>query len=238
MKIKHIAVITTSLVVITGFAMISPLFMRGAETGFKPKLMLSFSVGQDPDVVEWCRELASVLEREKVSACVFFPGRVAEQYPEAVLCFGENIDIGSQTYSNAVLTEIADYSLKLKEVQDGKAAVEKAGNISSRSFKAPGKSTDEDIYSLLSRSGIVADFSYQDQYNVFETGQYVRYEAKVLESPDVIPDFTEDIRALIIEFDTTDPVSEIEKFLSRINTGKYDLVNASELIGFPATVRR
>ena len=67
---------------------------------------------------------------------VFFVGKVAEQNPEAVTCFGNRVDIGSQTYDYVNLTTINDYSLKLQEVEQGKFAVDTAGHLNSSVFSS------------------------------------------------------------------------------------------------------
>ena len=89
----------------------------------------------------------------------------------------ENIDIGSQTYTYANLTSIPDYTKQLSEVKSGKSAIDYVGKVDSKLFRAPYGSTDGNIYSLLSRSGILADFSYSNQYNKYENGQFIKYDA-------------------------------------------------------------
>jgi hypothetical protein len=109
-------------------------------------------------------------------------------------------------------------------------------------FRAPFGATDQDIYSLLSRSGILADFSYNDQYNVYQNGQFVRYDAAVYEGRDYSPDYflaLPDIsKPIIIFFDNRCPISSIETFISTLKKGNLEFVNASELAGFTLTDRR
>jgi peptidoglycan/xylan/chitin deacetylase (PgdA/CDA1 family) len=242
LRLKHAAILTTVLVLVAGFAMISPLFLRLDRAEPKQKVMLSFSVSESDDVVEWCKALSSILNGYNVGATVFIVGEVAEQYPQIVSCFGDKVDVGSQTYDNIDLTSIADYSLKLEEVKEGKIAVDGAGNLYSRVFRAPFGATDQDIYSLLSRSGILADFSYDNQYNLYEDGQFVRHNAAVYEGRDYSPDFFLTLpnisEPLIIVFDSTCPISSIESFISELKKGRLEFVNASQLAGFTLTSRR
>ncbi len=241
MRLKHAAIITTVLVLVAGFAMISPLFLRLDRAEPKQEVMLSFSVSESDDVVEWCKDLSSVLNGYNMGATVFIVGEVAERYPQIVSYFGDKVDVGSQTYDNINLTSITDYSLKLEEVKEGKIAVDGAGNLYSRVFRAPFGATDKDIYSLLSRSGIMADFSYPNQYNLYQNGQFVKYDAAVYEGQDYSPDFfstLSDISTpIIIIFDNTCPLSSIETFISGLDKGKLEFVNASELAGFTLTDR-
>jgi peptidoglycan/xylan/chitin deacetylase (PgdA/CDA1 family) len=242
LKLRNAAIIATVLVIVAGAALISPLFLRhngNAQT--KPKVMLGFSVLPGNEVLTWCRDLSSLLESHRIGASVFIVGRVAEQYPGCISYFSSKIDLGSQTYSYSNLTGIADYALKLQEVQKGKEAVDKAGNIYSRIFRAPFNATDQDIYSLLSRSDILADFSYDQQYNVYRQGQFIKYNAAVFDGHNLTGDsfmkLYEDTRPNIIFFDNTQPISVIEAFLSSLDPGKLEFVNASELVGFSLTDR-
>ena len=241
MKVKLVAAIITVLIIIVGFIMISPLILRPGNVEAKQKVMLSFSVLQSDDAVEWCKNLSSILNAYDMSATVFVVGRVAEQYPQTVLSFSDKVDVGSETYSYRDLTSISDYSIKLEEVQKGKAAVDNAGHLDSRIFRAPYGATDQDIYSLLSRSGILADFSYKNQYNVYQNGQFIRFDATVFEGRDHSPDFlltvNRTLQPLIVDFDNTYSTSTIESFLSRLKTSDLEFVNASELVGLALTQR-
>jgi peptidoglycan/xylan/chitin deacetylase (PgdA/CDA1 family) len=241
LKLRLAATISTLLVMVVGLAMISPLFFPHGEVKAKQIVMITFSVQESDDVVEWTKDLSSILNDYKMPATVFVVGKLAEQHPEVVFYYGNDVDVGSQTYDNTNLTSIPDYSLKLEEVAKGKAAVDMAGHISSSIFRAPYGATDQDIYSLLSRSGIVADFSYKDQYNVYKNGQFVKFDAIVFDGHDHPPDFFigQDVTSepLIINFDNTYSTSEVESFLVRLKTGDFEFVNASELVGINLTSR-
>jgi peptidoglycan/xylan/chitin deacetylase (PgdA/CDA1 family) len=230
----------TALVAIAGFALISPLFFRyNAEP--KPRVMLGFSILPAENVESWCEELSRILDSHNIEASVFFTGQAAEKSPQSVSGFSSQIDIGSQTYSNADLTRIADYSLKLQEVQKGKQAVDKAGNLYTQIFRAPFGATDPDTYSLLTRSDIRADFSYDRQYNVFRQGQFIWFEALVFEGGNLPSDINQEIdgaaRPVIVFFDNTQPVSLVEAFLSGLKLNRLEFINASELTGMSLTGR-
>ncbi|MFC2016613.1 polysaccharide deacetylase family protein [Chloroflexota bacterium] len=235
------AVIATTLVIVTGFAMIIPLFLRPGIVEPKQRVMISFSVLPSSEANEWCQNLSSLLNAQDIGASVFFVGKVAEQYPQAVSYFSDKVDVGSQTYSNLDLTGTSDYSVKLQEIKEGKMAVDNAGNLYSRVFRAPLGATDEDIYSLLNQSGILADFSYKIQYNVYQNGQFVKYDAAVYEARDYPPDFfpilSQNMSPAIIVVDNSYSVSDIATLISALKKADVEFVNASELTGLTLTIR-
>jgi hypothetical protein len=241
LKLKYAAIIATVLVITVGIILISPMFLRhNAQSESKPEMMFSFSVRPDVDSENWCRELALLLNSHNIGASVFINGQTAEEYPKCVSYFSGKVDIGSQTYSNSDLTSITDYSLKLQEVKQGKTAVDNAGKLSSGIFRAPFGAVDEDIYSLLNRSGIQADFSYEQQYNVFEEGRFVKYPVAGYNGYTTSPGLMEELssaKPIIVFFDNTRPVSEIEHFFSGLNLDRFKILNASELVGFSLTNR-
>ncbi|MBI2852276.1 MAG: polysaccharide deacetylase family protein [Chloroflexi bacterium] len=241
MKIKVAATIATVIVIVAGFAVISPLFLRVSNPEPKQTVMLIFSISESADAFEWSNSLSSLLKSHDMGASVFIVGKVAQEYPQIVSHFGKKVDVGSQTYSNLALTSISDYSLRLQEVKRGKTAVDNAGNLRSGIFRAPFDATDQDIYSLLSRSGILADFSYQGQYNLYENGQFVRYEAVVYQGASQAADFfltlPKSAVPIIIVFDNTYPISSLKSFLTIMKKGDFEFVNATELAGFTLTGR-
>ena len=99
MKLHQVAILTTALVIITGLAMVIPLFLRPVESKVKPQVMLCFLVNEPSDY-DWCENLSSIINHQYIKASVFFTGKVADQYPELVSLFDDQVDIGSMTYSN------------------------------------------------------------------------------------------------------------------------------------------
>lgn len=242
MKLKYVAAITTGMVIVAGFAMISPLFFQPNNIEPKQKVMLSFNISESADVVEWCRDLSYLLNTYDIGASVFIVGKVAQQHPQVVLCFGDRVDIGSQTYNNLDLTKISDYSVKLQEVKEGKMAVDYAGNLYTKVFRAPFGATDQDIYSLLSCSDILADFSYKSQYNVYQNGQFIKHDAVIYIARDYSPDFflslPKTTEPVIIIFDDGYPISDIKVLISGLKNADVEFVNASELTDLVLTTRR
>ena len=241
MKLVHLGAISTGLVIAFGIAMVVPAFTR--TPNYTPPLivMLSFSVTDYDNSDDWCNNLSSIFKKYGVKATVFVTGKVADQYPECVTTFSNNIDIGSQTYSYVDLPSVPDYTAQLEEVRNGKQAVDYAGKLYSRIFKAPYESTDQNIYSLLTRSDIAADFSYHDQYNKYYNGQFIRFDLAVYEGNNHSADFFHSLTVsetpILINFDNSTPVEQIDRFISELKSGNVRFVNASEVTGIDLTVR-
>jgi peptidoglycan/xylan/chitin deacetylase (PgdA/CDA1 family) len=203
--------------------------------------MLCFSINHQENLTEWCNQLASFLEEQKINATVFFSGKIIEKKPYLISYFGKQVDIGSQTYSYVNLTSITDFTTQLKEVQKGKQAVDTAGQLNSRLFKAPHGSTDENIYYILTQSNIIADFSYSSQYNLYENGQFMKYPAieyiGSFETGELIKNNSK-TSLQIVTFDNSRPISTILKIISELkNATDVDFVNASGVAGVDLTGR-
>jgi peptidoglycan/xylan/chitin deacetylase (PgdA/CDA1 family) len=241
LKLKYVSAIITVLVIVIGLAMISPLYLRPSQVQTQQRVMLTFNVLESSNAVDWCKGLSSTLSTYNLPATVFIVGKIAEEYPQTVLSFDNSVDIGSETYNYTNLTTIHDYTLKLEEVKEGKLAVDNAGHLDSKVFRAPYGATDLDIYSLLSRSGILADFSYKNQYNVYLNGQFIRFDATTYEGQDYPPSYfltpNKTSLPLIIDFNNTYSISNIASYLSKLKTGDFDFVNGSELVGMALTTR-
>lgn len=190
----------------------------------------------------WCNELASILSKHEVKATVFITGTVAEQHPECVTSFAsQGIDVGSQTYRYVNLTAVNDYQYALSEVKMGKLAVDRAGMLDSRVFKAPFGATDQNIYSLLSNSNITADFSYTSQYNKFESGQFVKYQLVACDclSSGAVTSLLDDGPPVMVEVCNSVPVSDIERLIVDLKSDdKIRFITASELVGQELTARK
>jgi len=242
LRLKHAAALATSAIIIIGFAMISPIFFRQNQVVTNQKVMLCFSIMEPKGSAEWCKSLSLILNKYDLAATVFITGKVAEQYPQTVTCFNERIDIGSQTFSGVNLASILDYSLKLQEIQKGKTAVENAGNLCTKVFRAPYGDADEDIYSLLCRSDITADFSYENQYNIYYIDKFIKIETKTYDSAQYPPEFFSSLSEvtvpIIITFEENCSVSSIDDFLSALEKTNLDFVNASDLAGCELTIRQ
>lgn len=249
MKLAHLGALSTGTVIVVGLALIVPAFMgNGTEANRGTSILLSFDIlGNDNDVSGWCSDLASVLARHQIKAAVFMSGKTAQANPECVTSFPSSVDIGSRTYSYVDLTK-TDYTTALDEVRNGKVALDETGKINSRLFKAPYGSTDQNIYSLLSRSGILADFSYASQYNKFEDGQFVKYNLTSFAGDNdgqeqffaLISNPSSAMTTVTMNFNSSMQIENIDEFISRLESLHEDrihVVSASDLAGIDLTIR-
>ena len=241
LKLVYVAAIATTIVLLLGVFMVVPVFFRQPSEQSKVQVLLSFDATDKEQLSLWCSELASMLKEENVRAVVFFSGKVAENNPALLSYFEEGIDIGSQTYNYVDLSTVSDFSVQLEEVRTGKEAVDEAGNIYSRVFRAPYGGTDENIYYILSQSDIIADFSYTQQYNLYQNGQFIKYNAVAYEgSLDAAKRISENQSAsnvYILTFDSSSSVQQIREVVSSLKETKVEFVNASDLAGTDLTGR-
>jgi peptidoglycan/xylan/chitin deacetylase (PgdA/CDA1 family) len=233
-------VIATVSVIVVGVAIALPPFLQPPRG---PSVLLAFSIVSDENMPDWCSEVSNFLDENKLHAVVFFSGEMAENHSQCVASFGENIDIGSSTYSYKNLATITDYSEQLREIQEGKNAVGLTGNLDSKSFRAPFGGTDDNIYSLLSRSGILADFSYSDRYHKYYQGQFIWFGITVYNASSISGESVKDLqhdendRAIQIDIDNTVPVSRIREIIGTLKDERAQFLNASELTGIQLTIR-
>jgi hypothetical protein len=238
MKLAPMGALATSIVVAVGIILIIPSYTEKKDP---TPVVLSFVVtNDDGNIPKWCNDLAGILDSDQVKAVVFVSGKIAQAHSECASSFSKlgSVDVGSQTFSYANLTSIKDYTVALKEVQDGKSAVDHAGAVESKIFRAPNSLTDANIYSLLERSGILVDFSYADHYNRYENGQFVRYPLTRIENPKASQELFNSLSAAgtpaMLEFDNSIQPSDIHQFISELKSatsGKVRIVDASDLVG-------
>ncbi|MEW6603164.1 MAG: polysaccharide deacetylase family protein [Thermoproteota archaeon] len=251
MKLAHLGAISTGIVIVLGVALIAPAFLHNdSDANPGVSVMISFDVLDSNDAKatsSWCSDLASVIDRHQIKATLFLSGKTAEASPECVTSFSSDVDIGSRTYSYVDLTAI-DYRIALDEVWNGKVAIDEAGRMNSKLFKAPYGSTDENIYSLLSRSGILADFSYRDQYNKYQSDRFVKYNLTSLAGDQngqeqffaLVSDPSGITSPVAVNFDSSMQMEQIDEFVSKLRSvqnGRIHIVNASDLTGMNLTIR-
>lgn len=203
-------------------------------------VMLSFDIINEQNLPNWCNELSQVLEEQNVNSVIFLRGKTAEKFPDCVNTFHTGVDIGSQTYSYVDLPTIDDYSIQLEEVEHGKHAIDQVGNFDTKLFKAPYGSTDENIYSLLLKSGILADFSYDHQFNKFYKDKFIKFDSVSYHTPQIkliISEIKISKEPIILSYDNNTPISEIENLLTILESENIRFVNPSELTGINLTPR-
>ncbi len=236
MKIAHAGVISTSIVIVMGIFIVLPPYIPSQ----KPLVaLLFFDIKDEQNLPQWCNDLSSTLQKQNVQATIFITGQVAQEYPSCVNVLSPRNDIGTSTYDYFNLKG-QDYSTQLDEVKNGKDAVDSVGHIDSRLFKAPYGETDGNIYSVLNQSGIVADFSYDKQYNKLYNGKFLKFDITVYNGTEHTPDFFKSLYnndPVIIDFDNSSPISDIDQFVSQLKTRHILFLNASQLTGLDLTIR-
>jgi hypothetical protein len=242
MKMAQAAVISATIAIAMAMTVILPALMQPSQQAQPLTVMLSFSVAKyGGDVASWCTNLSNLLTTQKVKAIVYFSGAIADLSPSCVTAFKDGIDIGSRTYDYVDLTSISDYNVQLQEIMNGKKAVERAGSLTSSVFKAPYGRTDENLYSLLNRSDIIADFSNELQYSKLSFGQFMTFSLRTYNGSDHQPDFFANLPTtstpIVITFDNSVSIDLIGQVISKLKTGNVRFINASDMTGLTLTVR-
>jgi hypothetical protein len=189
----------------------------------------------------WCNDLSRILEDNHAHATVFVTGVIADRYPSCITAFPHYVDIGSQGYTYTSLNSISDYTLKLEDIRNGKQAIDDAGSIDSKLFKAPYGDVDENIYSLLRRSQIVAEFSYPDHYNLYQNGTFIKYELIAMDGLKNISSIDNANGSTVpqaVNFYNYDNLSEIDNDIKELRSRhNFELISSSDLAYMNLTVR-
>ncbi len=235
MKITNIGIISTGLVITLAVVLVLPPFLSYQHT--PQQVLFIFTIDSKKDTSTWCTQLSQVLENHDAKATIFLSGSTAKQHPECVTSFSDEIDIGSQGYSGISIPVMSDYSAQLEEVRKGKQVIDKIGNFDSKLFKSPNGNTDQNIYSLLKKSNILADFSYDEQYNKFHDGKFIwftieSYDVSSFSISDIPTKTSERTNPIIINFENNYPIDKIDNILSKIKKQQVTIVSASDLVGF------
>jgi hypothetical protein len=247
-NIKFKGIVITVIVIAFGLLLLLPVYIQKQA---KSPVMLSFNiVKQNNDLPKWCSELDQLISNNGIKAIVFITGKLAASNPECLkqIIANENIDIGSSTYDYVDLTSIPNYTNALGEVSDGKKSIDTIGNISSKIFRAPFGKTDQNIYSFLSRSGIMFDLSYNDKYNLFQNDLFIKYNLKAINGSNITSEqlgseismLKQNGEPILINYDNTVPLTSINNTISEIKSSNNGIMftNPSDLIKENLTVRK
>lgn len=242
MRLVYLSAIATGLVIVLGVAIVVPAIPQTTQRVPYLKVMLAFSIIDNRNTPEWCSKLSSLLKKHDAKASIFITGSVAEKHPECVTLFDKDVDIGSQTQNYVNLALIPDYIIQLDEVRNGKKSIDRVGNLDSRLFRAPYGATDNNIYSILNRSGIIADFSYRSQYNKYYADKFLRFDIVAYDGPNHDSAFFKELPLtnvpVLIYYDNHDKIEKIEALLSDLKSPTIRFVSASELTGIKLTIRK
>jgi len=229
MKLILGAVIATASVILLGVLIVAPSFFESEKS---TNVMLTFDIYDQQYLDVWCSDLAEFLKSENISGTIFISGNIAKKNPSCITSFYK-FDIGSQTYSYISLPQIQDYVLQLEEVKKGRETINEVGNIDSKLFKAPFGDIDENIYSLLSSNDILADFSYQNQYNKYYDNKFLKFDLLTINSKDISTPSLQSIKSskipVQIEFNSSMTLEEIKKSFFQIKSLHINFVTASDI---------
>jgi peptidoglycan/xylan/chitin deacetylase (PgdA/CDA1 family) len=239
------AVLASAIVIGLGVLYALPPYLKAIESSQKvPEVLLSLSITSDQNMPDWCRDIADFVNNNHLKAVVFFSGEVAEQYPECVRDFSADVDIGSSTYSYEKLSAERDYLNQLEDIRKGKAVIDSIAGINSKVFKAPHGYTDDNIYSLLSRNGITADFSREGSFNRFDNEKFIFNELKTFKLSNSSADEIETELShkgsdqIQITADNSMSAEEITSLVARIlDNHDSSFTNASDLTALNLTSR-
>jgi len=230
---KITGAIITVFIVIVGVLLLYPTFKQGPIA--RDQVLLTFNIINSTNLPIWCNDLSKYLQDNKIHSTVFITGIMADNYPECVTSFSKSNDIGSMTYSYNNLAPASNYTDQLSQIQQGKTAVDKQGNLNSTIFRAPHGQVDQNIYSLLTRSHILADFSYNEHFNIYTNGLsgkiFYRYPmtsignisySKLSDRDPKIP--------LMVNIYNYDSIKKVQEFINTTSKNPHQFVTASELI--------
>jgi len=229
---KITGAIITGIIVVVGVVLIYPS-MRLDSQAVQNQVLLTFNIVNSTNLPTWCSDLSKFLQDNKIHSTIFITGIMADTYPNCVASLGKNNEVGSMTYTYDTITS-SNFTGQLKQIQQGKAAVDKQGELNSTVFRAPHGIVDDKIFSLLTRSHIVADFSYNDHYNIYKNGAsgkiFYRYAASLGNISDPKLSGRDPKIPMMVNFYNYDSISKIKEFINSASNYPHQFVAASELI--------
>jgi len=230
MKLVYLGAISTSIVLILGMAMVVPAFIFASTTeSEKLRVLIQIEIVEDDNLSFWCSDLHEKLEYGGIKSVIFLTGKIAESNPECIFNVS-GVDVGSQSYRYQDIAQISDYLQQLSEIKKGKIIIDDLGGFESKVFKAPFGSTDENIYSLLNKSEILADFSYDNHYNLFVDDQFVKFDLLTVDNVNDL-DYIDNLQIITFSFNNLESVNSIFDTIDEIKKHRVQFVNPSDLYG-------
>jgi len=239
---KITGAIITGIIIFLGVALLFPALRIGNNQDENARILLTFNIVNSSNLPTWSDNLSQYLRENNIHSTVFITGIMADTYPTCASGFGRNTDIGSMSYDYTKITSIKSYPDQLNQVLRGKQSVDIQGKLNSTVFRAPYGSVDENIYSLLSRSHILADFSYDNHYNVYTDGlsgkTFYWFPTKTLANLSNIrySDLNNKI-PLMINFYNYDSLKSIEEAVNVTSKYSHQYISASEITDIELTRR-
>jgi Polysaccharide deacetylase len=245
---KITGAIITALVIVFGVALLYPALRLNLDrTNDKvesddPSVLLAFNIVNSSNLPAWCHDLSGFLRDNYIHSTIFMTGIIAKAYPTCVSSFSEDTDIGSMSYSYDNVTSISSYPAQLSHIKEGKVAIDEAGKLNSTLFRAPYGNVDQNIYSLLSRSQILADFSYGDHYNIYTNGlsgkTFYTFPIRTLTNLSEIQNSTTNTTIpLMFNFYNFDSIRNIKDIINSTSKYQHQFVSPSDLTRMDLTIR-
>jgi len=232
---KITGAIITVIIIIVGVVLIYPSLRLDSHNSnaVQNQVLLTFNIVNSTNLPTWCNDLSKFLQDNKIHSTIFITGIMADTYPNCVASLGKNNDVGSMTYTYDTLTS-SNFTGQLKQIQQGKAAVDKQGKLNSTVFRAPHGIVDDKIFSLLTRSHILADFSYNDHYNIYKNGAsgkiFYRYPGSLGNISDSKLSGRDPKIPMMVNFYNYDSISKVKEFINSASKNPHQFVTASELL--------
>jgi len=231
---KITGAIITVIIIIVGVVLIYPALRLDSHV-IQNQVLLTFNIINSTNLPAWCNDLSKFLQDNKIHSTIFITGVMADTYPNCVASLTTYNDVGSMTYTYDPITNSnSNFTGQLSKIQQGKAAVDNQGKLNSTVFRAPHGIVDDKIFSLLTRLHIVADFSYNDHYNIYTTGAsgkiFYRYPSSLSNTSDSKLAGRDSKIPAMVNFYNYDSISKIKDFINSASKNPHQFVTASELI--------
>jgi hypothetical protein len=239
---KITGAIITTIIIVVGIALLYPALKIGNNQNQIGLVLVTFNIVNSSNLPDWCNVLSEYLQKNNIHSTIFMTGIMADNYPSCASVFNGNTDIGSMSYDYKKITSISSYTDQLNQILKGKQSIDSQGKLNSTVFRAPYGSVDENIYSLLSRSHILADFSYDNHYNIYTDGlsgkTFYWFPSKTITNLSDIKYSNMNSKVpLVINFHNYDSLDYIAKVINMTSKYSHRYVSASELTSMELTNR-
>jgi hypothetical protein len=249
--------IITGLIIIIGVALIYPALRienkfgekdqvlnditNNKDIGQEQLILLTFNIINSSNMPSWCQDLSGFLNKRNIHSTIFMSGIIAETYPACVSAFNSNMDVGSMSYLYEKIPQIKTYPNQLSQITKGKLVIDELGKFNSTLFRAPYGSVDGNIYSLLSRSHIIVDFSYVDHYNIYTEGlsgkTFYRFPIRTVSNLLDTKNLSGPQIPVMLNFYNYDSIKSIEYIINSTAGIPHQFLSASELTNLKLTKR-
>jgi hypothetical protein len=125
-------------------------------------------------------EILDIFGRERISATLFVTGEVLEKYPELVMGWSRNHEIGCHSYSHTFF-DLVHVSHIREELERFVALYKKTLGVAPKGFRAPSHIIDNTAIRTVSHAGFYYDSSVVPHYPPFK--KYRGYRGNAPKAP-------------------------------------------------------